>query len=67
MEKTETHYTYTAKLRQSEYDDLDVVMAEDGRITMKFNDSRWRTVEDSISILEEMISQIKTLPTPSSN
>lgn len=67
MERVETHYTYTAKLKQSKYDDLDVVMAENGRMTMKFNDTRWRTVEDSISLLEEMISQLKTLPTPNSN
>jgi len=61
MERTETHYFYLAKLKQSDYDQLDVVVAEDGRMTMKFNDARWRTKEDSISLLFEMIEQIKTL------
>lgn len=61
LEKTNT--LYTAKLKASEYDFLEVNMsAHDGRITIKFMDSRWRTKEETISMLKELIVQIRTLP-----
>ena len=59
IEKAET--TYRASLDVSEYDYLEVVQALDGRITIKFLDQRWRTVPDTIKMLEEIITELKTL------
>lgn len=60
MEKTTEKYTAT--LKASEYDYLEVEMDMVGFITMKFLDERWRTQEDSIALLKEMIGLIATLP-----
>lgn len=59
IQKAET--TYRIDLDVSSYDFLEVVQALDKRITIKFLDTRWRTVEDTIELLEEIIGQLKTL------
>lgn len=60
LEKQET--TYYAVLDVSKYDHLEVVEDIEGRITIAFNDKRWRTVEDTIKVLEEIIQILKTKP-----
>ncbi len=59
IEKIET--TYRAQLKASEYDYLEVIKNEDERITIKFLDTRWRTKEETISMLQEIIVALKTL------
>lgn len=59
IEKTET--TYQMQLHASEYDFLEVVEDIDKRITIKFLDSRWRTKEKTISMLQEIIEALKSL------
>ena len=59
IEKIET--TYHVQLEASDYDFLEVVQSEDKRITIKFLDTRWRTIPQTISILEEIIENLKTL------
>lgn len=59
IEKAET--TYRASLNVSEYDYLEVVKAEDDRITIKFLDTRWRTIPETIKMLEEIVKNLKTL------
>lgn len=59
IQKAET--TYRIDLGVSSYDFLEVVQALDKRITIKFLETRWRTVEDTIELLEEIIGQLKTL------
>lgn len=58
MEKTETHYR--AELKASEYDYLEVVEDTSGRITIKFLDTRWRTKQETIALLKEMIEKLST-------
>lgn len=57
VEKSETHYR--VELDASEYDFLEVVMAQDERITIKFLDTRWRTVEETTSMLREIIEALE--------
>lgn len=59
IEKVET--TYRVQLNASEYDFLEVVQDEEGRITIKFLDTRWRTVEETIKMLAEISENLKTL------
>lgn len=56
MELTEKHYW--AQLKASEYDTLDVVEDREGRITIKLLESRWRTKEETINLLKEVIEII---------
>ena len=59
IEKIET--TYNIRLNASEYDFLEVVQDQSGRITIKFLDTRWRTIEETIEMLEEIIENLKKL------
>jgi len=61
LEKQES--VYRASLDVSEYDYLEVTQAGDMRITIKFLDTRWRTVPETIRMLEAIIRELKTLPT----
>lgn len=60
IEKIETKYS--AQLKSSAYDFLEVVQDMDGRITIKFLDTRWRTVEETILLLKEIAEHLATLP-----
>lgn len=53
IEKIET--TYHAQLKASEYDYLEVVEDMEKRIKIKFFDERWRTKEETILMLQEII------------
>lgn len=58
LEPTEIHYT--AQLNASEYDTLDVIEStEDGRITFKLLESRWRTKKETIALLKEVIALLE--------
>ena len=59
LEKIETKYT--VQLDASDYDFLEVVQDVDNNITIKFLDTRWRTIPETISMLEEIIKNLKTL------
>ena len=60
MKKEETKYT--AQLEASEYDFLEVIQsAHDNRITIKMLDTHWRTKEQTIAVLKEIITQLETL------
>ena len=59
IEKVET--TYRVQLEASEYDYLEVVQDSDKRITIKFLDTRWRSIEETIKMLAKIIDQLKTL------
>jgi hypothetical protein len=50
---------YWVQMKASGYDSLEVEEDLEGRITIKFLDSRWRTKEETIAMLEEVISLIK--------
>ncbi len=52
---------YHMELDASEYDFLEVVEGENRRITIKFLDTRWRTIPETVSMLEEIIAALKTL------
>ena len=52
---------YSAQLKASEYDFLEVEEDEEGRITCKFLDTRWRTKKETVAVLKEVIAQIETL------
>ena len=56
LEITERHYT--AQLKASEYDTLDVIEEPNGRITFKLLESRWRTKGETIDLLREVIDLI---------
>ncbi len=60
IEKAET--TYRVELNASEYDFLEVVQDMEGRITAKFLETRWRTIPETISMFEEIIAALKTIP-----
>ena len=60
IEKVET--TYHMQLKASEYDFLEVVQDMEGRITVKFLDTRWRTVKETIALFEEIAKNLKTIP-----
>jgi len=59
IEKVET--TYRAELNASEYDYLEVVRDESNRITVKFLDTRWRTITETVAVFQEIIDALKTL------
>lgn len=59
IEKVET--TYHAQLKASDYDTLEVVQDMDKRITVKFLDTRWRTIPETIALFQEIIAALKTL------
>jgi len=59
MKKTETHYHHD--LSMTEYDFLDVVEDTEGRITVKFLDTRWRTKAETIAVFKEIIAQISKM------
>ena len=63
IEKTETHYQ--VQLKASEYDFLEVVADMQGRITIKFLETRWRTPNETINMLKEIIgalAQMELIP-----
>ena len=60
IEKVET--TYHMQLKASEYDFLEVVQDREGSITLKFLDTRWRTVKETIALFEEIAKNLKTIP-----
>ena len=60
MEKAETHYR--VQLDASRYDYLEVIVDENEQITIKFLDTRWRTPQETIDMLEEVVAMLKTLP-----
>ena len=60
MKFEKSHTTYTANIKTSEYDFLEVVQDEDKRITVKFLDSRWRTIDETITVFQEIIKELKT-------
>jgi len=53
IERTETHYEI--QLKASEYDYLKVVADTSGRITINFLETRWRTPQETIDMLKEII------------
>lgn len=57
LETQETHYR--VELDSSEYDFFEVVQALEGKITVKFNEGRWRSVEETIDVFEEMLAILK--------
>ena len=60
MNLTEKHYS--AQLTASEYDFLEVVESTyDGRIQIKFLDTRWRSKEETIAVLKEIITHLDKL------
>ena len=62
MELIKSETTYRASLKASEYDFLEVVQAVDGRITVKFLDTRWRSTEETIAVFQEIIAELKRIP-----
>jgi hypothetical protein len=61
MKFEKSHTTYTAQLKASEYDFLKVVQDNDKRITIKFLDTRWRTIPETIAVFQKIIKELKTL------
>ena len=59
IEKTETHYHL--QLKASEYDFLDIIEGNDGRIKISFLDSRWRSIEETTKMLKEIIDALPQL------
>lgn len=57
IEKIETHYR--VNLNVSEYDFLEIISNTQGRITIKFLESRWRTPKETIKLLKEIINTIE--------
>lgn len=55
---------YRCCLDLSEYDYLEVTQAEDGRILVKFQDIRWRSIEDTQKLFREIADTLDTLPPP---
>jgi hypothetical protein len=53
MKLTEIHYHQDLR-NISEYDYCDVVEDEGGRIKIKFQEERWRTIEETVKMLDEM-------------
>ena len=56
---SEAHYY--SRLKTSEYDFLEVVLDEAGRMKIKFLDERWREKKELVKVLEEIIGLIKDL------
>lgn len=56
LEKVETHYNL--QLKASEYDYLNVVVNTSGRMKIKFLDERWRTSQETIEMLKEIIDTL---------
>lgn len=59
IEKSETHYR--VQLDVSNYDFLEVVQGLDKRITIRFLDSRWRSVDETVEMLKEIIESLSSL------
>ena len=59
IQKVET--TYHVNLNVSDYDSLEVIQATDSRITIKFLEQRWRTIDETVKMLKEVIKNLKTL------
>lgn len=57
-EENKTSTTYNISLKASPYDFLEVVQGTDGRITIKFLDTRWRTRAETIAMLKEVIEHL---------
>lgn len=55
---------YRVELDVSQYDYLEVTQAQDGRITIKFLEQRWRTPNETIQMLEEICSLLKNINQP---
>lgn len=58
LEKTEIHYRAT--LKASEYDYLEVISDGEGRIQIKFLDTRWRTTKETAKMLKEIVDLLTT-------
>ena len=53
---------YVANLEASEYDQLDITEdSNDGRITFKLLEDRWRTKADTIALFKEVIDIIQNM------
>lgn len=50
---------YWNQLKASDYDTLEVEEDFEGRITIKFLENRWRTKEETIALLNEVIDLLK--------
>ncbi len=59
LQKSET--TYRAQLKASEYDYVEAVINEHGRMTVKFLDTRWRSKEETIAVFKEIIAALESL------
>lgn len=54
-EKYKTTTNYNIPLKASEYDYLEIEEEASGRIRIKFLDTRWRTREETVAMLNEII------------
>jgi len=61
MKIIKVHTTYHVELKTSEYDFAEVVKDEDGRITVKFLEGRWREIDETIEMFKEIIENLKKL------
>lgn len=53
---------YHAELKTSEYDFVEVTKSEeDGRIQVRFLDSRWRSINETIEMFEDLVKNLRTL------
>lgn len=52
---------YRVELDISQYDYLEVTQAQDGRITVKFLEQRWRTPIETILLLKEICSLLENI------
>ena len=57
IQKTTTKYW--AQLKASDYDTLEVEEDLEGRITIKFLETRWRTKKETIDMLNELIDLLR--------
>ena len=63
---TKTESRYHAEVKNcSDYDFMEVIVSEEeidkGRMKIKFLDERWRTKDETVNVLEEMIKLVKAL------
>lgn len=59
MKKVQTNYVTELK-NSSEYDFFDIHKNEEsGQIRISFLESRWRTIDETVAVLQEMIDTLK--------
>lgn len=57
-EEYKTTTNYSIPLKASEYDFLEIEEETSGRIRIKFFDTRWRTKEETVEMLKEIIKHL---------